>query len=116
MVMAAGSVISEPSNGPSVRIENHHAAGVLRPTTRRPVLVHNPDDADLLGTAAAALAVETGRVGEASSPEGVLDALGAIDVTEVKAAIEAAAAEVGRLSETHHVEADPSVYGGGLYI
>lgn len=72
--------------------------------------------ADLLGTAAAALAIETGRVGEATSPEGVLDALGAIDVTDVKAAIEAAGAEVGRLSEAHHVEADPSVYGGGLYI
>ena len=29
MVIAAGSVIKEPRSGPMVRIENHHATGVL---------------------------------------------------------------------------------------
>ena len=31
MVMAAGSVMNEPSKGPIVRIANHHAAGVAPP-------------------------------------------------------------------------------------
>ena len=31
MVIAAGSVMKEPSSGPSVRIENHQAAGEARP-------------------------------------------------------------------------------------
>ena len=33
MVMAAGSVIKEPSRGPRVRIESHHAPGVEPPRT-----------------------------------------------------------------------------------
>ena len=38
MVMAAGSVMNEPSSGAMVRIENHHATGRRPPsdaTTRR---------------------------------------------------------------------------------
>jgi hypothetical protein len=37
MVIAAGSVMNEPSTGPMVRIASHHAAGVARPipATRR---------------------------------------------------------------------------------
>ena len=31
MVMAAGSVMNEPSSGATVRITNHHAAGVPPP-------------------------------------------------------------------------------------
>ena len=32
MVIAPGSVMNDPSIGPMVRIENHHAAGVERPS------------------------------------------------------------------------------------
>lgn len=50
------------------------AAGVLRPTTRRPVLVHNPDDADLLSHHPVLESVEV--VAHESVPRGiaVLDA------------------------------------------
>jgi hypothetical protein len=71
--------------------------------------------ADLLGVAADTLAKETGRVGEAESPEGVLDALGDIDVTAIKAAMLPADVEIDRLLQDLQI-ADPSVYGGGLYI
>lgn len=71
--------------------------------------------ADLLGIAAEELAKETGRVGEATSPEGVLDALGDIDVAGVKAAMLPADVEIDRMLQDLEI-ADPSVYGGGLYI
>ena len=71
--------------------------------------------ADLLGAAAEALARETGRVGEATSPEGVLDALGEVDVVGVRAAMLPADVEIDRMLQDLEI-ADPSVYGGGLYI
>jgi hypothetical protein len=71
--------------------------------------------ADMLGVAAGSLAVETGRVGEASGPEAVLEALGRIDVSGITEALVPAEAEVERLLTEHKV-ADPAVYGGGLYI
>ncbi len=71
--------------------------------------------ADCLGTAAALLAVETGRVGEADSPEAVLAALGAIDVPAVTVALDAANEAIDGLLAEHGIE-DPSVYGGGMYI
>jgi hypothetical protein len=71
--------------------------------------------ADLLGIAADTLAKETGRVGEATSPVGVLDALGDVDVAAVKAAMQPADIEIDRLLQDLQI-ADPSVYGGGLYI
>jgi hypothetical protein len=71
--------------------------------------------ADLLSTAAGSLAVETGRVGEASGPEGVLDALGKIDVAGITDAITPAEEEIDRLLAEHKVP-DDAVYGGGLYI
>jgi hypothetical protein len=71
--------------------------------------------ADLLGLAADTLAKETGRVGEAESAEAVLDALGDIDVAGVKAAMLPADVEIDRLLQDLQI-ADPSVYGGGLYI
>lgn len=45
------------------------AAGVLRPTTRRPVLVHHPDDADLLAGHPLVEAVEV--VARAEVPRGI---------------------------------------------
>jgi hypothetical protein len=71
--------------------------------------------ADLLGVAADTLAKETGRVGEAETPEGVLDALGEIDVAAVKAAMLPADVEIDRMLQDLEI-GDPSVYGGGLYI
>jgi hypothetical protein len=71
--------------------------------------------ADLLSAAAGSLAVETGRVGEAAGPEGVLEALGRIDVAGITAAVTPAEAEIDRLLDVHAV-GDPAVYGGGLYI
>lgn len=71
--------------------------------------------ADLLGVAADTLAKETGRVGEAETPEAVLDALGDVDVAGVKASIMPADVEIDRLLQDLQI-ADPSVYGGGLYI
>jgi flagellar basal body-associated protein FliL len=71
--------------------------------------------ADLLGTAAGKLAVETGRVGEAGPPEKVLEVLGKIDVAGISAALRPANEAVDALLEELKVE-DPSVYGGGLYI
>ena len=35
MVIAAGSVIKEPRSGPMVRMENHHATGVLPPAAAK---------------------------------------------------------------------------------
>jgi hypothetical protein len=71
--------------------------------------------ADLLGTAAAALAVETGRVGEAGPPEKVLEVLGRIDVAGVSEALREADECVDGLLEELKI-ADPAVYGGGMYI
>jgi hypothetical protein len=71
--------------------------------------------ADLLGTAAGKLAVETGRVGEAGPPEKVLEVLGKIDVAGVSTALRAANEAIDGLLEDLDI-GDPSVYGGGLYI
>ncbi len=71
--------------------------------------------ADLLGTAAGKLAVETGRVGEAGPPEKVLEVLGKIDVAGVSAALRQANEAIDGLLEELKI-GDPSVYGGGLYI
>jgi len=71
--------------------------------------------ADLLGTAAGKIAVETGRVGEAGPPEKVLEVLGKIDVAGISAAIRPANQAIDDLLEELKI-ADPSVYGGGLYI
>lgn len=71
--------------------------------------------ADLLCTAAGVLAVETGKVGEATGPEGVLDALGTVDVSGIGDALRPANEAVDELLEAMGI-ADPAVYGGGLYI
>ncbi|MDO8914703.1 MAG: hypothetical protein Q7W16_01310 [Coriobacteriia bacterium] len=71
--------------------------------------------ADLLGTAAGVLAVETGRVGEAIGPEGVLDALGEVDVAAISAALLPANEEIDVQLAARDI-GDPAVYGGGLYI
>jgi hypothetical protein len=71
--------------------------------------------ADLLGTAAGVLAVETGRVGEAAGPEGVLDALGEVDVAGISAALQPANEEIDAQLAARDI-GDPAVYGGGLYI
>ena len=71
--------------------------------------------ADLLCAASGSLAAETGRVGEANGAEGVLDALGKIDVRGIAAVLRLANAEIDRLLVEHRIE-DPAVYGGGLYI
>jgi hypothetical protein len=71
--------------------------------------------ADMLGTAAGKLAVETGRVGEAGPPEKVLEVLGKIDVAGISAALRPANEAIDALLEELDIE-DPSVYGGGLYI
>lgn len=70
--------------------------------------------ADRLGEAAGELAEQAGRVGEASG-EGVLDALAELDLSQVRAALDAADSEMGSLSARYGVT-DAAVYGGGLYI
>ena len=71
--------------------------------------------ADLLGTAAGVLAVETGRVGEDSTPEGVLEALGRVDVAGINAALDPVNDEIDAQLAARDI-GDPAVYGGGLYI
>lgn len=71
--------------------------------------------ADMLSLASGKLASEVGRVGDATSPDGVLDAVGSIDVVAVKQALDPANEEIDRLLELYGVE-DVAVYGGGLYI
>ncbi|HEX9093308.1 MAG TPA: hypothetical protein VF902_04935, partial [Coriobacteriia bacterium] len=71
--------------------------------------------ADLLGEAAGKLASEVGRVGDATSPDGVLDAVGAIDVVAVRAVLDPANEEIDRLLDLFGVDA-AAVYGGGMYI
>jgi len=71
--------------------------------------------ADLLGSAAGTIAVETGKVGEAAGPEAVLDALGTIDVPAIGQALRPANEAIDELLAANGVE-DPAVYGGGLYI
>ena len=70
---------------------------------------------DLLGTAAGVLAVETGKVGEAANPEGVLDALGQVDVAGIGTSLRPANEAIDALLLEQDI-GDPSVYGGGLYI
>jgi hypothetical protein len=71
--------------------------------------------ADLLGTAAGVLAVETGRVGEAASPGAVLEALGLVDVSGIGEALHPANEEIDAQLAARDI-GDPAVYGGGLYI
>ena len=69
----------------------------------------------LLCGAAGILAAETGRVGEAAGPEGVLDALGTIDVAGIGTALRPANEAIDALLAENGM-ADATVYGGGLYI
>ena len=71
--------------------------------------------ADLLGVAAGRLASEVGKVGEAPTPDAVLDAVGAMDVAAITEALDPANSEIDRLLTEHGIE-DTTVYGGGLYI
>jgi hypothetical protein len=71
--------------------------------------------ADLLGTAAGKLAIETGRVGEAGAPERVLEVLGKIDVAGISTVLRPANEAIDALLDELRIE-DPAVYGGGLYI
>jgi hypothetical protein len=71
--------------------------------------------ADLLAAAASKLAKEVGRVGEADSPEAVLNALGEIDVAGIRATITPMTEEIERQLAVQKIS-DPSVYGGGMYI
>lgn len=71
--------------------------------------------ADLLCGAAGILAVETGKVGEATGPESVLDALGTIDVAGIGKALRPANESIDALLAENGM-ADATVYGGGLYI
>lgn len=71
--------------------------------------------ADLLCSAAGALATETGKVGKDTSPEEVLDALSKIDVPSIASALGPADCEMDRLLKEYKV-GDLAVYGGGMYI
>lgn len=71
--------------------------------------------ADLLGTAAGVLAVETGRVGEEAGAEAVLEALGRVDVAGINAALDPVNEEIEAQLAARDI-GDPAVYGGGLYI
>ncbi len=71
--------------------------------------------AEAMEKAARVIAAQAGRVGEAESAEGVLDALGAVDTAAIAAAIR----DVNGLLEPLLGESgvsEPGVYGGGLYI
>ena len=71
--------------------------------------------ADLLMAAAAKVRDEVGRINQAPTPEGVLDAVAAIDVTGIRSAIAIAGEELDRQLRETGVD-DSAVYGGGLYI
>lgn len=71
--------------------------------------------ADLLVAAAQRLRDEVSPIIGASGPEAVVDAVAALDVATMRAAIAEADAEIDRLLRENKVE-DPSVYGGGMYI
>ena len=61
MVMAAGSVMSEPRTGPMVRIVSHHAAGVPRP---RPATRRSADSASpTIGAVDASAMITTTKIG-----------------------------------------------------
>jgi hypothetical protein len=61
MVMAAGSVMNDPSNGPTVRIATHHAAGVAPPmlATLRSAASANP----MMGRVDASAMMTTTNIG-----------------------------------------------------
>lgn len=69
------------------------AAGVLRPTTRRPVLVHHPEDADLLAHHPVLEAVEV--VANANVPRGVA----LLDAPDLDSVLESNRASAHRLLE-----------------
>lgn len=69
------------------------AAGVLRPTTRRPVLVHNPDDADLLAHHPVLEAVEV--VAHEQVPRGIA----LLDAPDLDSVLESNRASAHRLLE-----------------
>lgn len=71
--------------------------------------------AEAMEQAASMIAAQAGAVGEASTPDGVLDALAAIDVAGIASAVRTANAALEPLLEDFHVD-DSAVYGGGLYI
>ena len=71
--------------------------------------------ADDMERAARGLADQAGRVGEATSPDEALDALGGIDMGEVRASVALVNERLEPMLEAFHVD-DPAVYGGGLYI
>jgi hypothetical protein len=71
--------------------------------------------ADLIATSATKVASEVAKVGQASDPEAVLKALGDIDVSGIRSTLAPMNAEMDRLLTEHGI-ADPSVYGGGLYL
>ena len=61
MVMAAGSVMRDPSTGPTVRIVSHQAAGVARPmpATRR----NAPSASPTTGVVEASAMMTTTKIG-----------------------------------------------------
>lgn len=71
--------------------------------------------ADDMERAARALAAQAGGVGEADSPDGALDALAAIDLSEIREQMALVNEHLEPQLEAFRVD-DPAVYGGGLYI
>lgn len=71
--------------------------------------------ADDMERIARALADQAGRVGEATSPDAALDALGGIDMSGIRADVALVNEHLEPLLEAFRVD-DPAVYGGGLYI
>jgi hypothetical protein len=112
-----GAFATEPDNEQRKSLEELHGRTVILADDVKQMALPKVlwRAADLLGVAADTLAKETGKVGEAESPEAVLDALGDIDVAAVKGAVQPADVEIDRLLQDLQI-ADPSVYGGGLYI
>lgn len=71
--------------------------------------------AESMEKAAREIAKQAGAVGEADTPDGVLDALGAVDVATIANAIGEANETLEPLLREFGVS-EPAVYGGGLYI
>jgi hypothetical protein len=71
--------------------------------------------AEEMERAARSIAVQAGKVGEATTPDEALDALAAIELHGIRAEIDSANEHLQPLLDAFRVH-DPAVYGGGLYI
>ncbi len=73
------------------------------------------DVAERMEAAARAIADQSGGVGEATSPDAVLERLAAIRLQDVRRLMVAADEQLDPMLEAYKVN-EPAVYGGGLYI